>query len=746
MIENNDISISFLGYFHKTKTVNSFGAMEQNKALTVLYNLFNKQENFNQIKDRYSNINQYFKYSSNDLNKNIPLIIKTLFDKIKNQNASFKSQSKFLSSIDSTGTSIKLSHEIIEDITNMLILLLSSFMNTRNYQKKILDLLEGNTKLIELMSKNYEKEIKMIESLDSIKEIRFFIADDEQINIDVDKIYLFYLFYKIIFPSVLVININLNITKLNQKYSTKESGLKAVYSMNVDEIKNISSEYINCFMANYLLIKTICENCSSVQFTYSQIDDYIIEIDKVFSTFGLNITDKYDLNLMFYNSFFNIPKLLKFSININSLDNLLFKNFLVLFFSFLSKKTMLIEELEINLFPKEIHSYGINFRKILLNKIFFEKLTQKDFEDYKEDIINWKYEKVFRLNTKKENKPSISIKDDKILDLLYDDFSENLLILILLLEKNIKNNKLKLSLIMPKFLLDKKNYSSGIYFFIHNLFKILEKKSGLIKLNLLKLESNILVPEIIPNNIDLHKCSIQNFEIKIGNLSKIIDLNLLPYQSLESIKLSNIFYEDIRDLTNGINQVNEKRGEIKLKLLKLKLNYQAYIDYDIIYKLFNIGYCTSIENCFLKFKNEFCKDDIIKLIIKILNGCATSENTGLKSKVHIKLFYDVNDKLYFKEIFEQSLKAFDITQLNGNIFVTHHIKKMKIKREQGKKRCIKYEIIKLYSEKKTELYMKLILRKIIGNNSNKLQIGTRIMSFLIPFTSKMEVSFHLKNE
>ena len=156
-------------------------------------------------------------------------------------------------------------------------------------------------------------------------------------------------------------------------------------------------------MANYLLIKTICENCSSVQFTYSQIDDYIIEIDKVFSTFGLNITDKYDLNLMFYNSFFNIPKLLKFTININSLDNLLFKNFLVLFFSFLSKKTMLIEELEINLFPKEIHSYGINFRKILLNKIFFEKLTQKDFEDYKEDIINWKYEIVFKIKKIQKN-------------------------------------------------------------------------------------------------------------------------------------------------------------------------------------------------------------------------------------------------------------------------------------------------------------------------------------------------------
>ena len=196
----------------------------------------------------------------------------------------------------------------------------------------------------------------------------------------------------------------------------------------------------------------------------------------LFTKFGINFQNKYDLNLMFYNSFFNIPKLLKFTININSLDNLLFKNFLVLFFSFLSKKTMVIEELEINLFPKEIHSYGINFRKILLNKIFFENLVQKDFDDYKDNSINWKYERVFRLNSKKENKPLISIRDDKILDLLYDDFSNNLLILILLLEKNVKNNKMKISLIMPKFLLDKKNYSSAIYFFLHNLFKILEKK------------------------------------------------------------------------------------------------------------------------------------------------------------------------------------------------------------------------------------------------------------------------------
>ena len=221
-----------------------------------------------------------------------------------------KNQTKFLSSIDSSGTSIKLSHDIIEDITNMLMTLLSSFMNTRNYQKKLIELLEGNTKLIELMSKNYENEIKMIESLDSIKEIKFFIADDEQINIDIDKIYLFYLFYKILFPSVLIININLNISKLNQKYSTKDSGLKAVYSMDVNEIKNISSEYINCFMANYLLIKTICENCSSVQFTYSQIDDYIIEIDDLFNKFGINFQNKYDLNLIFYNIFFIFYNLL----------------------------------------------------------------------------------------------------------------------------------------------------------------------------------------------------------------------------------------------------------------------------------------------------------------------------------------------------------------------------------------------------------------------------------------------------
>ena len=156
MNDVNDISITFLGYFHKTKTVSSIDAIEQNKALTILYDLFNKQENFNQIREKYSNINQYFKYSSNDLNKNIPLIIKNLFEKLKNQNISLKNQTKFLSSIDSSGTSIKLSHDIIEDITNMLMTLLSSFMNTRNYQKKLIELLEGNTKLIELMSKKYK--------------------------------------------------------------------------------------------------------------------------------------------------------------------------------------------------------------------------------------------------------------------------------------------------------------------------------------------------------------------------------------------------------------------------------------------------------------------------------------------------------------------------------------------------------------------------------------------------------------
>ena len=156
----------------------------------------------------------------------------------------------------------------------------------------------------------------------------------------------------------------------------------------------------------------------------------------------------------------------------------------------------------------------------------------------------------------------------------------------------------------------------------------------------------------------------------------------------------------------------------------------------------------SIENFYLKFKNEFNNDEIIKIIIKILNGCAYSEKTGNKTKVHVKLFYDINENLTFKDIFDKTFKAFDYENLNDNLLVTYHINKIKIKKEEGKKKCIKYKIIKLEREKKLDLYLKLLIRKsnIAKTNQEKLNLSTRIMSFLISPISTMEVSFHLKNE
>lgn len=749
---NNEVSISFFKYFHKNRSIQSLDSSEQNKALTKLCQLYNYQNEFNRNNTKYYNFekfkifNQYFKYSSDDLNKNLPFILKNIFDKLKNQVSSSKTvNSKCLSSIDASGTLIELTHGVIEEISNLIIISINSFMNTKNYQKKLYDLFEGKNKLIELISQNNENEIKMLETLESIKEIKF-IANDESIYIDLDKILLFYLFYRIIFPYVLNININLNISGLNKIYSTKEKGIKAVYSMKSEEIKKISSEYINCFLSNYLLIRTICENCSSVQLTLTQIDDYIIEIEDLFIRQGMNFNNKQEINLMFYNSFFNIPKILKFSMNINSLDNLLFKNFLVLLFSFLSMKTMIIEELDINLFPKEVHCSGVNYRKILLNKIFYEGLSQNDFLDYKEDTINWKYEKANGSENKKENK-LISIKEEKILDLLFDDFSENLLMLILLLEKNIKSNKMRFILNLPKFLLDKKNYSSDVSLFIFNFFRLLERKAIYVKFNQLKIESNVYLSENLTRygKVNLDKTIIQNIIIKLGYISRIIDFNYLPFESLDSIKLSNIFYEDLRDYFNSINNYN---NSLRLLFVKIKLNYQTYIDYDLLLNLFKLGYCSSIENFYLKFKNEFNNDEIIKIIIKILNGCAYSEKTGNKTKVHVKLFYDINENLTFKDIFDKTFKAFDYENLNDNLLVTYHINKIKIKKEEGKKKCIKYKIIKLEREKKIDLYLKLLIRKsnIAKTNQEKLNLSTRIMSFLISPISTMEVSFHLKNE
>jgi len=760
-IDNNDNKPSpQLVYYYSYDKENPYKPLLldikiQSELIKNLNASLNEYENF--AKKSFKELNPLnFNSFGGDKSKNSEDEEKFKYNIIKDIHKVLKSGVKYnkkeLSLKDLEQTNLKINFNSIMDITNALLIILDVIFDNKNDKKNLLNILNNNItwkKIFEniLNKKKKNKNIEIlndimnyIDWLDTIQKIEFEL-NDNQIKSNSNFLYrilLFSYFFHTIFLSCNYIYFKINIEELNDYYY-KEEGKQKLYLMKNSSLISKFDEYRNYFVSYYIINQKICDflQGKKIIFSICQMDNYLLEINNLFKK-ELNIDiNKKDLNFIFYNGLYKLDNFWDFDLHFNCLDDQLFKNYLNICFLHLVKGNN-IPSIEIDLFPKEINK--INFKKIIMNKIFYNDLDKNEiFKNFPENKYNFNFHENTRwYNEKKSivdelknnniilNEEKISpLNDELIYDYLFNDFNQNLMYLLIIIEKNYFFAKVSININLPQFLINKKNYVYSVSYFFYDIFLLLYKKKTVLELNYLKLNSNLIFGDKFFENItkiDLSGFRCQNFVIKLNSISKFIDFNKFPFNEINLLSLYKLNNEDFLELSNCFNQQklinNKNKNNFKINQLYLKFNYLEEVDYNLIFNFFKDNLLKSITDIKFYIKNSFVFEEYAQIIYSIVNGLAWA--LDINNNISILSYCYCDDLLKFNPIenlynylYNYLKESFKYDKLSEDLIVYHNINFKKQYYQKKNKMKIEEEVIQVNMNKfiickKIELLVKLI--------------------------------------
>ena len=755
----------------------------------------NEYENF--AKKNFKDLNPLNFYSfGGDKSKNSEDEDKFKYNIIKDIHKVLKSGVKYnkkeLSLKDLEQTDLKINFNSIMDITNALLVILDVIFDNKNDKKNILNILNNNVtwkKIFESFSNNKKKNknieilndiMNYIDWLETIQKIEFELNDNEiKSNSNfLYRILLFSYFFHTIFFSCNYIYFKINIEELNDYYY-KEEGKQKLYLMENSSLISKFDEYRNYFVSYYIINQKISDflQGKKIIFSICQMDNYLLEINNLFKK-ELNIDiNKKDLNFIFYNGLYKLDNFWDFDLHFNCLDDQLFKNYLNICFLHLVKGNN-IPSIEIDLFPKEINK--INFKKIIMNKIFYNDLDKNEiFKNFPENKYNFNFHENTRwYNEKKSfvdelknnniilNEEKISpLNDELIYDYLFNDFNQNLMYLLIIIEKNYNFAKVSININLPQFLINKKNYVYSVSYFFYDIFILLYKKKTVLELNYLKLNSNLIFGDKFFENItkiDLSGFKSQNFVIKLNSISKFIDFNNFPFNEIILLSLYKLNNEDFLELSKSFNQqklINKKNENyFKTNQLYLKFNYLEEVDYNLIFNFFKDSLLKSISDIKFYIKNSFIFEEYAQIIYSIVNGLAWAMDINHNISILSYCYCDDLSKFnpienLYNYLYNYLKESFKYDKLSEDLIVYHNInfkkqyyqKKNEIKIEEE---VIQVNMNKFIICKKIELLVKLIRyldKNRVIKNEDSMRITTNILSFYMKPDINIMLIFKLRN-
>ena len=706
----------------------------------------------------FKELNKYCNLNLKDPKNNIFSIIKTIQAKLKNEIR--LCDIKFL---DNQEYIFNLNLIKFYEITDFILLCLTVLIENKKIFKSnnLIELIEKKIKFNEIFLKfpNYHQinpnlnnlNINLlsycIQLLEKTTEINFNIGSNDKIDENYNDKNFFYrlfilkLFFTNIFPNALKFRIDLNIYEIiNNDYSLE--GNQKLYQMNINEYLYNNEKNYKIFIANYVFIDIINKIGISNDALFLNIqhyDDYIIELFDCYKNElnnNINIEPKF-INLRYFNCYFNLQNLFDLNIKINCLDNCLFKNYLFCLYNFSDKN--ILQKIKIDIFPEEI--YKLNFRKMIMNKIYHQNLMTNYNKDFNENYYNWNRHDYFRWKNNKNNISSVD--DSSIFDYLYDDYNENLLSLILILEEKFEGISIDIILNLPQFLLNKKCFVYSSAYFLYNLFLFITRKNSL-NLNNLLIESNIEVSKYFNNlkKINLNECNIQNLSLKINNSSTFLNFNNLPFEKLTSLEFHRLSNLDFSFVRAGL--INNKLFITNLKSLIIKINYEYETDFKGIYEFFENCLVKSLNTVEFYLYNSFIEDEYSILIETIINKFCLNNNLGKKISFIFECFSDDLNTFKWNKFYLKLKNILSNDNLNKEfiIFYDINLKKTKDEKDSNSECFFKINIFR-YKKTKKYFILKKFFKKHCKNNINNLIFGYLMSNLSFPLT-KMELEFHLK--
>ena len=707
---------------------------------------------------KFKSFEKYTKYfATNEINKKVKLI-RVLYKALYNEK-----NPPQLTGVLPENMILIINLKTLNEICDYLLFSLYCLYNSKNSEQKLTSLLQGQMSWRDACMKKkfinsdeynkYEKAMSYLDTLCCFSCFNLEITKNlsyEQ-NIVLENVLLFYIFYEALLKNCLKINIDMTIPKLDVFYSSLKVK-KELYSMDEKSvIPRINDTYLKGILVNYLLMKRIgqhFEKKDGLLLTYQQYDSYIIELFSLFQKEVLDIKDKEfsfecnlkNSNLLFYNVLYYLSPKTGFILELNALDPLLFKNIIYAIFIILSNGEP-IQNVEISLFPKENLDYTIDIHKIYLNYISYNNILKKRDIPNELQEIYYNFDSHDKFNWKNKDDLKLDVSENKIYDILFEDFNINLFYLLVLIDKNSQTLSEAIKINLPQCLLSKKKYVYATAYFIFNIFNFLYKKCLSINMSQFKLSSNIELPDSLCRftKVCLRNLKINNLKLKVYNISYILDLNSLPYSTCSLLSLSNISYDDLVGLVDALRK---KIGEETiLKHLKLKFHYSLFINFNLIDDMFrNYSFPASISYVTIRFKNEFSTNEYFELMWKVINALANSENNPKELKVSIKLYYDEkDDPISFHNLKQNLTDCFDFEKLNPNYLILYNFNFRKIKDNKE----IIVELNKYQRDTKLDAFIKLS-RAMDKNQKLELKFLMPSCLRIIRFITKFEVYSNIK--
>ena len=663
-----------------------------------------------------------------------------------------------------------LNLKTLEEICDYILFSLNCLYSNKNVDVKLANLIAGTMTWREACTKKYysnsaefskfEKAMNYLETLNcfSCFNLEFTKHLNKNQNINFDKILLFYLFYEALLKTCMKINIDMTIPKLDLFYSSHETK-KKLKSIDESSLKeNLNETYLKGILVNYLIMNVIGDHFKGREgllLSLQQYESYIYEIFSLLQNEVLELKDKEinnficnyeNCNLLFYSAMYYLSPKTGFKLHLNVLDPLLFKNIIYTIFIILSNGEP-IQDVELNLFPNENLKNNIDINKIYLNHLYYNNFIKKKL-NYNLKEIKYDYTNHYEYNWKNHDMNDvIDTSEDKIYDILFEDFNTNLFYLLVLIDKNSQTLSESIKINLPQVLLTKKKYVHSVAYFIYNVFNFLFKKKLSINMSQFKLVTNIEIPDVICRfpKISLSNLKINNIKIKVNNISNILDFNSLPYSTTSQISFSNISYADLSNLIASLkNYISDpKSPPSSLKHLKIKFGNTLYNNFNIIDDILrNYTFLKTISYLTFKIKNELSTNEYFELMWKVINSLACAENTPKSLSVNIKLYYDEKeDPIHFNYLKQNLESCFDYDKLNPDFLI---LNKFNFKKNKDNSE-IYVELNKYIRSTKMDAFIKV--SNSLDKNQKvemkyKMATCLRIIRFVTKFETQSDIKIH----
>jgi len=609
------------------------------------------------IEGLYSDKNRNQNKKSNK-GSEIAEIIKLVFSQIPKPNENqFKNN---LTYSDETKKTLKIDYLCLISICNIIWYILNDVIEKpKIYPQVLSEVLEQNNfrgildvKIWDSSLMNYKNDFNKVES------ISFNLSGPHDANIELYYVILFYYFYKVLFPNVRQIYINLNENKINNIYNSD----KNPYKIKEADVITFCDKFKNLFLSNFILAGLVGSNANLESLRIVMYESYIHEIIHIFSNEfeKSRFKEKISINhsLIYFRKLMFINRIDRLSVTINCLDRILFKEIINLIV--FNRKT---EILELQLFaePK-----SFNLRKLYLNYLRGLEFDEVDPE------INEKYQIImYPYVDSLDNIPDL-IEEEKIPDLLFPIFKKNINNLRLVLNDYIKAYKSFYLDISPYEELCKyDNYNIEILLFIYIILSALESSTMISRLQINCLNINYISVQQIKKtinklrkeklkednkeeelkDIDLSRCqSLETIAFNMTGISFFVDFNKLPVNSLKSLDIEISSLKDLKSINEGLR--NQKDKFIKLKDIRFNICINYFEDiFDELLKIFD-NIPSSLENLRISIENIIGKNELYKILkayhrnlkkekkINLTLYCNSRELEGFSDESKIKLLKD----------------------------------------------------------------------------------------------------------